>query len=124
MQARNGKMAKKQQDTLKRKLLDKRQELVAAYIKNKNYGRDTEDGDTQDIADKATNAYTKEFLYSLSNTDRQVLQMVEDALGRMRRGGYGVCVECGEKMLPKRLDAVPWARHCIVCQEREEKGQL
>lgn len=124
MQSKNGKMVKKQQDTLKKKLLDKRQELVAAYIKNKNYGRDTEDGDTQDIADKASNAYTKEFLYSLSNTDRQILQMVEDALSRLRRGAYGVCIECGEKMLPKRLEAVPWARHCIACQEREEKGQL
>ncbi len=117
-------MTKKQQDLVNKKLLEKRRELVAAYIKNKNYGRDTEDGDTQDIADKASNAYTKEFLYSLSNSDRQVLQMVEEALARVSNGTYGVCIECGEKMLPKRLEAVPWARHCISCQEREERGQL
>ena len=117
-------MTKKQQDAFQKKLQDKRRELVEAYIKNKTYGRDTEDGDTQDIADKATNAYTKEFLYSLSNSDRQLLQMVEDALTRLRAGHFGVCLECGEKMLPKRLEAVPWARHCIACQELEEKGQL
>ncbi len=117
-------MTKKQQDALRKKLQDKRRALVAAYITNKNYGRDTEDGDTQDIADKASNAYTKEFLYSLSNTDRQMLKMVDDALARLKHGTYGVCVECGEKMIPKRLEAVPWARHCIACQEREEKGQL
>ena len=117
-------MTKKQQETMKKKLQDKRRALVAAYITNKNYGRDTEDGDTQDIADKASNAYTKEFLYSLSNTDRQMLQMVDEALFRMKHGKFGVCMECGEKMLPKRLEAVPWARHCISCQEREEKGLL
>ena len=117
-------MTKKQQDVLKKKLQDKRRALVAAYVTNKNYGRDTEDGDTQDIADKASNAYTKEFLYSLSNTDRTVLQQVDDALERLKGGNFGVCVECGEKMLPKRLEAVPWARHCLSCQEREEKGLL
>ncbi len=117
-------MTKKQIDTVRKKLQDKRRALVAAYVTNKNYGRDTEDGDTQDIADKASNAYTKEFLYSLSNTDRNVLQLVDDALERLKHGHFGVCMECGEKMLPKRLDAVPWARHCISCQEREEKGLL
>ena len=117
-------MTKKQQDVLKKKLQDKRRALVAAYVTNKNYGRDTEDGDTQDIADKASNAYTKEFLYSLSNTDRTVLQQVDEALERLKGGNFGVCVECGEKMLPKRLEAVPWARHCLSCQEREEKGLL
>jgi RNA polymerase-binding transcription factor len=117
-------MTKKQTDTVRKKLQDKRKALVAAYVTNKNYGRDTEDGDTQDIADKASNAYTKEFLYSLSNTDRQVLQQVDEALERLKGGNFGVCVECGEKMVPKRLEAVPWARHCLSCQEREEKGLL
>jgi len=117
-------MTKRQQELLNKKLQDKRRALVAAYVTNKNYGRDTEDGGTQDIADKASNAYTKEFLYSLSNTDRNILQMVDEALERLKGGNFGVCVECGEKMLPKRLEAVPWARHCISCQEREEKGLL
>jgi DnaK suppressor protein len=117
-------MTKKQLEAMKKRLDDKRRELVTAYIKNKTYGRDTEDGATQDIADKASNAYTKEFLYSLSNSDRQMLQLVEEALSRLADGSYGVCVECGDKMAPKRLEAVPWARHCITCQEREERGQL
>ena len=117
-------MTKKQQDFFKKRLQDKRRALVAAYVTNKNYGRDTEDGDTQDIADKASNAYTKEFLYSLSNTDRNILQLVDEALERVKGPSFGVCLECGEKMLPKRLEAVPWARHCISCQEREEKGLL
>ena len=79
---------------------------------------------TQDLADKASSAYTKEFLYSLSNTDREVLQKVDDALQRLDRKKFGVCVECGEALNRKRLEAVPWASHCLACQEKVEKGLL
>jgi DnaK suppressor protein len=36
----------------------------------------------------------------------------------MDREHYGVCLECEEPISPKRLDAVPWARYCVSCQER------
>jgi DnaK suppressor protein len=105
-------------------LLIKKQELAEAYNKNMNYGRTTEDEGTQDLADKASNAYTKEFLYSLSNTDREVLQKVDDALFRIANGTFGICVECGEILNKKRLEAVPWASHCLPCQEKVERGLL
>ncbi len=117
-------MTKKQMDVYRKRLLDKKREVTDAYNKNKNYGRLTEDEGTQDLADKASSAYTKEFLYSLSNTDREALQQVDEALQRIRKGTYGVCVECGEDLNKKRLEAVPWASHCISCQEKIEKGQL
>ena len=78
----------------------------------------------QDIADKATNSYTKEFLYKKSNDDRFILRLVQEALKRLEGGGYGTCVACGGEMQQKRLDAVPWARHCIECQEKQEMGLL
>jgi len=46
------------------------------------------------------------------------LRMVEDALERMGLGEYGVCTDCGAPIAPKRLQAVPWARYCLDCQER------
>ena len=117
-------MTKKQMDVYKKRLLDKKREVTDAYNKNKNYGRLTEDEGTQDLADKASSAYTKEFLYSLSNTDREALQQVDEALQRIRKGTYGVCVECGEDLNKKRLEAVPWAGHCLSCQGKVEKGLL
>ena len=45
------------------------------------------------------------------------LRLVEEALDRLNSGGYGVCQECEEPIAPKRLEAVPWARYCIRCQE-------
>jgi DnaK suppressor protein len=117
-------MPAKQLEGFRRLLLDRKGTLAEAYNKNKTYGRLTEDEGTQDLADKASSAYTKEFLYSLSNTDREILQKVDEALQRLDHGGFGQCVECGDEINRKRLEAVPWASHCIVCQEKFEKGLL
>ena len=114
----------KQIETFKRLLTERKAKLAEAYNKNKTYGRLTEDEGTQDLADKASSAYTKEFLYSLSNTDREVLQKVDEALVRVETSGFGLCVECGDEINRKRLEAVPWASHCITCQEKIEKGLL
>jgi DnaK suppressor protein len=50
--------------------------------------------------------------------------MVEGALSRVREGTYGECISCGREINAKRLEAVPWTRHCIECQEKLEKGML
>ncbi len=113
---------KKALDQYRKKLIEKRRELTAAYTKNRHYGRESDEGGTQDLADKASSSYTKEFLYSLSNTERSILEEVEDALERLDGGEFGTCEECAEKISRKRLDAVPWARYCVPCQERLEQG--
>ncbi len=48
-------------------------------------------------------------------TERQLAD-VEAALGRMAAGTYGTCVRCGRPIPPERLEALPWAAHCIDCQ--------
>ena len=116
------KMDKKTLEQYKKKLEEKRRELSEAYTKNRHYGRESDEGGTQDLADKASSSYTKEFLYSLSNTERSILEEVERSIRRMDQGEYGTCMECGEKISKKRLDAVPWARFCVPCQERVEQG--
>ena len=106
------------------RLLSKKQEILEAYTKNKTYGKEADGEATQDIADKAANSYTKEFLFSLSNTERDLLQQIDDALGRIESRGFGTCAACEEEMNPKRLEAVPWARLCLSCQEKQESGLL
>jgi DnaK suppressor protein len=53
-----------------------------------------------------------------NNIDMKLLREVADALHRIEQGTYGVCLECEEPISPKRLDAVPWARYCVSCQEQ------
>ena len=118
-------MNKRTLEQYRKKLLEKQKELMASYMMNKNYGRaESAEQGTRDIADRASSAYTKEFMYSLSNTDRKTLQLIQEALQRIDAKTFGVCVECEDTVLKKRLDAVPWAPYCISCQEREEKGLL
>jgi DnaK suppressor protein len=50
--------------------------------------------------------------------DRRKLQLIDDALGRLDRGEFGVCAECEEPIPAKRLKAVPWASYCVACQEQ------
>ncbi|MGA7769618.1 MAG: TraR/DksA family transcriptional regulator [Candidatus Sulfotelmatobacter sp.] len=48
--------------------------------------------------------------------------MVEEALRRVHDGSFGQCLSCGNEINPKRLEAVPWTRYCIACQEKIERA--
>ena len=117
-------MDKKKTETFKKQLEQRQQELRKIVARTEQDGRDADVGTAQDIADRAANSYTKEFLFHQSNNERQLLQMVELALARMREGVFGECINCGNDINAKRLEAVPWTRYCINCQEKQEQGLL
>ena len=117
-------MDKKKLETFRKRLEERQQALRKAVSRTEEDGRVADQDTAQDIADRAASSYTKEFLFSVSNNDRQLLQMVENALQRIREGSFGECVNCGAEINAKRLEAVPWTRYCIECQEKLEKGQL
>jgi len=117
-------MDKKKVETFKKRLLTKQEELLRQVTKSEKDGREADEEATQDIADKAANSYTKEFLFHQSDENRRVLQLVNEALERMKNGTYGNCVACEEEVQQKRLEAVPWARHCIECQDKQDQGLL
>jgi len=53
-----------------------------------------------------------------NSIDMKLLREVSDALHRIDHDNYGICMECDEPISVKRLEAVPWARYCVTCQER------
>jgi DnaK suppressor protein len=105
------------------KLLQKRLALEDMVQRTEGYGRE-KDQNTQDIADMAVESYTKEFMFGKSSGDRHVLQLIEEALERIEDKTYGTCVNCENTIQPKRLEAVPWTRLCLQCQDLLEKGLL
>ncbi len=117
-------MDKKRLDYYKKKLQTRREELIKTIARTEEEGRTADDDPTVDLADKAANSYTKEFLFGQTNTDRSLLALIDAALVRIKNSSYGVCVECEEELQQKRLEAVPWARHCVVCAEKHEQGLL
>ena len=117
-------MDKKKLEYFRKRLEVRQQELRRTVSRTEQDGRTGDEDSAQDIADRAASSYTKEFLFHQSNNDRQLLAMVESALDRIRQGSFGECISCGKEINAKRLEAVPWTRHCIECQEKLEQGIL
>jgi len=117
-------MDKKKVEYYKKRLVTTQDELLRLVTKSERDGREADEEATQDIADKAANSYTKEFLFHQSDENRRLLQLVNEALERVKDGTYGLCVSCQGEVQVKRLEAVPWARHCIECQEKQDLGIL
>src|ERR1700745_3258910 len=115
-------MDKKRLDYYKKKLLARREELMKTIARTQEEGRTADEEPTGDLADKAGQPHTKEFLFGMTNTDRTILNMIDAALKRIQADDYGTCANCQEELQQKRLEAVPWAKHCIACQEKMEQG--
>jgi DnaK suppressor protein len=117
-------MDKKRVKHYQDRLLDKRRALTGVVTSTEDYEREAGLDVSQDPADIASTAYTKDLLFSQSANERGILRLVEEALRRIDAGDYGVCANCEEEIQDKRLEAVPWARHCIKCQDLQERGLL
>jgi DnaK suppressor protein len=67
--------------------------------------------------------YASERDLAVRNVDRDsaLLRQVKAALGRIRDGSFGTCVDCESAINPKRLAAVPWASRCIQCQDAADR---
>ena len=108
----------------RKRLLAKQEELLHDLTRNREVTDESVDEQAQDMVDRATSAYTREFAFSLSESDRKTLLLIDQALLRLDQGSFGTCVHCQGHVQEKRLDAVPWARHCLECQELQDKGLL
>jgi DnaK suppressor protein len=64
----------------------------------------------------ATQVFEQQRDLALRERNEHHLAEIEAALARLDEGTYGVCVRCGRQIAPERLDALPWAAHCIECQ--------
>ena len=105
-------------------LRKKQNELLDSYERDKAAGNAQPDDGIQDLADKAASAYSKELNFSLSDGERNLLMLIEEAFNRIRDGNFGTCTNCSNQIGEKRLSAVPWTPYCIDCQELQEKGLL
>lgn len=111
-------------DAVRERLLTQREEITDMYEHDLKTGLQTTDEQTDDLVDRANNSYNRELMFSLSDAERETLLKVEDALKRLDEGTYGTCASCGKLIGKPRLEAVPWARYCIKCQELAEEGLL
>jgi len=76
------------------------------------------------LADQGTDEFQYEATIQFASTEGRYLYHIEEALARVEDGSYGKCEGCGGKIALPRLRAVPHARLCIECKEKEEEGTL
>lgn len=116
-------MRKDRLGSYKKRLLEKRYQLLEEVGRSALYGKDQEDDSIKDLGDQANTAYTREFFFELGNGDRRLLRDVVLALQKIEDGSYGTCERCSEPIAEKRLDALPFARYCINCQRLVEEEE-
>jgi RNA polymerase-binding transcription factor len=99
-------------------MLEAKQAELAAGLRNRE---DIAIEKTPDALDEVQLAGEREL--AIRNLDREssLLRNIRGALGRIADGSYGVCMHCEENIKPKRLDAVPWTKFCITCQEAADR---
>ena len=111
-------------EALRERLLSRRQEILDLYVNDLREGQRLHDDGADDLVDRANDAYAREFMLSLSGTERDTLLEIDGALKRLDDGEYGVCAHCEKTISDERLQAVPWAQYCVGCQELSEQGEL
>ena len=74
------------------------------------------------MADLGTDNYEQEFALGLMDSERKLLQEINDALQRIEQGAYGICEATGKPIAKARLEAKPWARHCVEYARMLEQG--
>ncbi len=116
-------LTKAQIGKLREALLEKRQSLVGdmAGIEDQAVGNHRQDP-SSDPADQGTDSFEQEFSLGLLESERAVLEEINEALARIDSGTYGVCQGTGKPIGMARLQARPWARYCIEYARMVEKG--
>lgn len=112
---------KQERERYKKKLLERKQELSHKLSEFYSESKEMETEMAKDLGDKAESSYTKEFLLSLSDTERKQVALVDEALKRVETADFGICESCRVAIGKKRLNVVPWAPLCIACQQKEEE---
>jgi RNA polymerase-binding transcription factor len=108
-------MDAKELDRYKQLLLAKQLEVLAA--RNGSVGL-AAGGPHGDLMDQATQETEAKLQLRLRLTEGHLLRAIEEALGRIVHGTFGVCETCRHPISRVRLEAVPWTRHCRDCKEQ------
>ncbi len=123
-------MKKDELEKYEKLLLKRREELMEELKLRKTQLDETIKDATGDLssysyhmADQGTDAMEREKSFMFASKSGRLLYHIDEALRRLRRGEFGNCQTCGKPIQKARLEAVPHARLCIECKEKEEEAK-
>lgn len=76
---------------------------------------------SEHMGDAGTDQYDQDFALSMVSADQQAIYEIEQALGRIQDGTYGICELTGKPIEAERLEVIPWARFRFDAQCALEK---
>ena len=124
-------MPKKQLAHFEKRLLEERKRVIKELGHHGDtFGPNGEaDGDTSaysfHMADQGTDAMEREKAFLFASQEGRFLWHIDQALRRLYKSPetFGKCHQCGNDIAFERLDALPHARYCIACKQREEDSK-
>ena len=106
---------------VREELLRMRAELLREVSESYATCRELGQDGVADIGDMSANAYSRDVLFNLSEAQRRQIRDIDAALERIDKGEYGVCMNCGDEIAPRRMEVRPFSRYCIDCKTDIEK---
>lgn len=105
-------------------LRTKRAELVAALPSVAALHNQAALGESGgDELDEVQRSMERDLTVRSVDRDTSLLREIRAAVTRLETNSYGICVRCDEEISPKRLQAMPWAAHCLACQDALDRGE-
>ena len=102
-----------------------RAQLLRSVQHDVQEGREAQKDEGMDTYDLASDARDREISLILTDRDREKLAAIDEALGRVDDGSYGICESCESEIAEARLQALPFTRVCVSCQaEREKEARM
>jgi DnaK suppressor protein len=101
-------------------MLEERRAEIQAKLKSLRETLPADNEVVKDAEEQSVDDYAQEVDFALMQMKSQTLAKIDDAVRRLERGRYGVCIECDREIAAARLKALPFAAKCRECQEAEE----
>ncbi|QGJ71144.1 Conjugal transfer protein TraR [Planctomycetales bacterium 10988] len=118
-------MTKSELARYRRRLLALRDQLQNNVESMRDEALHHEDGEgSHNILEEGTELFEQEFTLSLVENEEETLGLIDEALERIEKGTYGICVGSGEPISKDRLDAIPYTPYCVDYAARLEDGDI
>jgi len=112
-------MTKRQNDKIRRQLEAKLADLTGTGTLRKELVTEW----SSDPMDQVQSRQDLDLTVHAIDSTWKARKAVETAMELLETGEYGICLDCGEDINPKRLDAIPWTTLCVSCQEEYDLAE-
>ncbi|HXM62999.1 MAG TPA: TraR/DksA family transcriptional regulator [Terriglobales bacterium] len=116
-------MGRKSIERFKKTLQSRHRELRKSIAQTQRESLTTQHEYGKDEGDRANTSLAREIDLGKKSRDRALLSAVDVALKRITEGKFGQCLNCDQEINAKRLEAIPWVRYCITCQELIDRAK-